>query len=180
MKQDWVWMPHAGHLCVGHMCRFRLNTYVNGYIVSTVGEYFPDQDVRRMYIKHRVNFPKLRLNEEGKVEREQELTEKDAEKLLSLKGDHFDAVYLKMFGYENIGASDWEKYETMVFKARKVEHSCCEYQAVEGGDILECERYPTPESAYAGHLQTCEKWDSEVHSSKYVQNDPSKMDERTD
>jgi len=32
-------MPHAGHFCGASLCRFRLNTYVNGYIISTVGEY---------------------------------------------------------------------------------------------------------------------------------------------
>ena len=36
-----VWMPHAGHFICGYKCQFRLNTYVNGYIVSTVGEYVP-------------------------------------------------------------------------------------------------------------------------------------------
>lgn len=33
-----IWMPHAGHFICGRDCGFRLNTYVNGYIVSTVGE----------------------------------------------------------------------------------------------------------------------------------------------
>ena len=36
-----VWMPHAGHFICGMYCSFHLNTYVNGYIVSTVGEYRP-------------------------------------------------------------------------------------------------------------------------------------------
>lgn len=36
-----VWMPHAGHFVGGMNCSFHLNTYVNGYIVSTVGEYRP-------------------------------------------------------------------------------------------------------------------------------------------
>lgn len=34
-------MGHAGHFICGHMCQFRRNTYVNGFIVSTVGEYHP-------------------------------------------------------------------------------------------------------------------------------------------
>ena len=34
-----IWMPHAGHFICGYKCQFRLNTHVNGYIVSTVGEY---------------------------------------------------------------------------------------------------------------------------------------------
>jgi len=33
-----VWMGHAGHFILGSECQYRLNTYVNGYIVSTVGE----------------------------------------------------------------------------------------------------------------------------------------------
>lgn len=34
-------MPHAGHFCAGSRCQFKLNTYINGYIISTVGEYVP-------------------------------------------------------------------------------------------------------------------------------------------
>jgi hypothetical protein len=37
-QHDWIWMPHAGHFICGHLCEFKLNTYVNGYIISTVGE----------------------------------------------------------------------------------------------------------------------------------------------
>lgn len=40
-NQSWIWMPHAGHFCGANECNFRLNTYVGGYIVSTVGEYCP-------------------------------------------------------------------------------------------------------------------------------------------
>lgn len=42
-KENWIWMPHAGHFIGGSSCRFHLNTYVGGYIVSTVGEYDPKQ-----------------------------------------------------------------------------------------------------------------------------------------
>lgn len=37
-KENWVWMPHAGHFICGDRCQFKLNTYVGKYIVSTVGE----------------------------------------------------------------------------------------------------------------------------------------------
>ena len=47
-KAQEIWMPHAGHFICGHLCRFRLNTYVNGYIISTVGEYVPDSRVREI------------------------------------------------------------------------------------------------------------------------------------
>lgn len=36
---EWIWMPHAAHLIVAASCQFRLATYVNGVIVSTMGEY---------------------------------------------------------------------------------------------------------------------------------------------
>ena len=36
-----IYMPHPGHFIGGQSCCFHLNTYVNGYIVSTVGEYAP-------------------------------------------------------------------------------------------------------------------------------------------
>lgn len=36
-----IWMGHAGHFICGNECHFRLNTYVNRFIVSTVGE-LPD------------------------------------------------------------------------------------------------------------------------------------------
>jgi hypothetical protein len=52
-KENWIYMPHAGHFIVGHLCRFRLNTYVNGFIVSTVGEYVPDSQVRKIFRKTR-------------------------------------------------------------------------------------------------------------------------------
>mgnify|MGYP001573416035 FL=1 len=48
-----TWMPHAGHLIVGQHCRFRLNTHVNGYIISTVGEYMPDSAIRKIYRQSR-------------------------------------------------------------------------------------------------------------------------------
>lgn len=38
VEKDWIWMGHQAHLCVN--CRFHLATFVNGYIVSTVGDYY--------------------------------------------------------------------------------------------------------------------------------------------
>lgn len=38
-RENWVWMPHPGHFIASYNCHFILNTYVGGYIVSTVGEY---------------------------------------------------------------------------------------------------------------------------------------------
>lgn len=60
-----IWMPHAGHFILGNQCQFRLNTYVNGYIISTVGEYVPDEPVRRIFRESR----KRRLDLRGDAER---------------------------------------------------------------------------------------------------------------
>lgn len=38
VKNEIIWMPHPGHFIASDHCQFRLSTYVNGYIVSTVGE----------------------------------------------------------------------------------------------------------------------------------------------
>jgi hypothetical protein len=38
MSAKQVWMGHAGHFICGNDCQFHLNTYVNGVIVSTLGE----------------------------------------------------------------------------------------------------------------------------------------------
>lgn len=54
-KENWLWMGHAGHFIGGSSCRFHLNTYVGGYIVSTVGEYDP-------YNKGWGNFEELGIN----------------------------------------------------------------------------------------------------------------------
>ena len=83
IKEKWIWMPHAGHLCVGHDCRFHLSTFVGKYIVSTVGEYWPDRQIREIHAK--VHNPEW------------------FEKSKHLKGDYWDAAYFKEFGYEEIG-----------------------------------------------------------------------------
>lgn len=131
-KQDWIWMPHAGHFICGHDCRFRLNTYVNGYIVSTVGEYWPDSQIRKIIAETR------RINIRG-------------------KGDDWNADYMKKIGFDEIGAD--RKYETMVFKAKKQGNdSCCPYR-IDSGIELDFEGYNESRKAYQGHLKLCEKWD---------------------
>jgi hypothetical protein len=44
--KPWVWYGLAGHLCVGHKCRFHLCTKVNGFLVSTVGDYYDPENKR--------------------------------------------------------------------------------------------------------------------------------------
>lgn len=124
-------MPHPGHLCVARDCRFHLNTYVGGYIVSTVGEYWPDSRVREINAKCR-----------GKIIRG--------------IGDEWDINYFKEFGYEEIGYN--RKYETMVFKAKKSKNKeCCPYDVADLSE-LDIEGYNTPDDAVKGHMKLCLKW----------------------
>lgn len=137
-KENWVWMPHAGHLIVGDQCQFHMSTYVGGgYLVSTVGEWWPDRLVRGIH---------------AEIYNKQWY---DANK--HLKGDTFDRAYMKEFGFEDIGASS--KYETMVFKATNKHGGCeaCPWVQVNGRD-LETARYDTAKEAYLGHLKLCNKW----------------------
>lgn len=132
-------MPHAGHLIVGNDCRFHLNTRVGKYIVSTVGEYWPDQAVRRIHAEiHDKKWYQANLH---------------------LKGDYFDAAYHKKFGFTELGMS--RTYETMVFRAVKektadAKYKCCPWKMTSGE--LDMEGYNTATDAYAGHMKLCKKW----------------------
>jgi hypothetical protein len=135
-KQNWVWMPHAGHFICGNHCRFHLNTYVGKYIVSTVGELWFDQSARRIHASvfdkkwYAINITKM--------------------------GDNFDDEYMKRFGYEELGIG--RTYETMVFKAKKQKEGlCCPYRPIRFED-LDMEGYNDAELAYKGHLKMCKKW----------------------
>lgn len=136
MKKDkWVWMPHAGHFICGKDCRFHLATYVGEYIVSTVGEYWPDRKVREIHAE--VCDGKWFLENKH------------------LKGDDFDAAFHRRFGFQEIGLD--RTYETMVFKAKKEIGSCCPFRMADGRQ-LDFAGYKEPEAAYKGHMKMCEKW----------------------
>ena len=124
-------MPHPGHFICASDCRFRLNTYVNGYIVSTVGEMFPDAPVREILAKCK----KITLRGQG---------------------DERKYDYMKKVGYEEVGFG--RKYETMVFKAVKSEEKCCPWK-IDVETELECDGYNDPESATLGHYKRCKEYD---------------------
>jgi hypothetical protein len=131
-REKWVWMPHAGHFILGSGCRFRLNTYVGGYIVSTVGEYLPDSRVREIYAQSRG------IKLEG-------------------MGDAREYDWLKKNGYEELGVG--RTYETMVFKAQRSPkgEECCPWRMVSGSNE-DFGGYSDASAAYAGHLKMCAKW----------------------
>lgn len=137
-KIELIFMPHAGHLIIGNKCCFHLNTYTNGFIISTVGEWWPERVSREIHadIYDREWFAKNR----------------------HLKGDTFDSAYFKKFGYEEIGAG--RKYETMVFKAIKQEGDeaqCCPFTVSDWSEI-DSNGYNDAVSAYKGHMALCEKY----------------------
>ena len=133
--KKWIWMGHAGHFICADKCQFHLNTYVGKYIVSTVGELWPDRAVREIHAK--VHNPKW-LSEN-----------------IHLKGDEFDHAYFKEFGYEGIGCD--RTYETMVFKAKKTKDKCCPYVMVSGSNLDE-DLYNNADDATVGHYRLCKKW----------------------
>lgn len=125
-----LWMPHPGHFICGNDCRFRLNTYVNGYIVSTVGELWPDSRVRQ-----------IKAECAGK-------------KIVGM-GDQWDANYFKEFGFDTVGYD--RKYETMVFEAvRSKENKCCPYKIT--GSELDFLGYNDPVEAVKGHMKLLKKY----------------------
>lgn len=131
----WVWMPHPAHFICAKDCKFHLATYVGKYIVSTVGEYWPDSKVREIFAD--VRGKKIKGN-----------------------GDDWDRDYIKQMGqngFTEIGAN--RLYETMVFKAVKAkEKSCCPYRIIVEGGELDFAGYNDPLEAYKGHLKLCKKW----------------------
>lgn len=134
-REKWLWMPHAGHFIMGSSCRFHLNTKVGNYIVSTVGDYWPDSQIRKIHAQ--IHDPKW-LQENSQ-----------------LMGDYWDAAYFKRFGYEEIGLS--RTHETMVFRAIKdPKNACCPFQMTSGEKDFRS--YSDGKAAREGHYQMCVKW----------------------
>lgn len=140
-KEDWIWMGHAGHLCIGNQCQFKLNTYVNGHIVSTVGEYLPDEIILRAFLERKINTPRAGFDV------------KFARRILKLKGDYFKGAYIHTYGYEELGLM--RTYETMVFKGVMSEHGCCPYVTDKENECLYMDGYSDPNTATEGHYKAC-------------------------
>ncbi len=134
-KDKWIWMPHPAHFICSYDCRFILSTYIGEYIVSTIGEYCPDSQIRRIHAKvHDIKW---------------------YDKNKDLKGDSFDAAYFEKFGFKIINYD--RKYETMVFKAEKSKEKCCPYTIIVSEEV-DMEGYNKPEDARKGHMKLCNKW----------------------
>lgn len=141
-KADWIWMPHPGHLIIGNECRFHLNTCVGDFVVSTVGEYWPDKEVRQIFANSRG------IDIVG-------------------RGDEWDYDYMQKMGYPEVGVD--RKYESMVFQCEKKEDDCCPYRPCEWRE-LDFDGYNDSTEAYQGHLRLCEKW-SNLTKETYTEKD---------
>ena len=131
-------MPHAGHFCCSNKCQFHLNTYVGGYVVSTVGE---------------MAWNKVFMKVHAEVYDKRWFTE-------NRHDIHFEQKFYDKFGqWEEIGCD--RKYETMVFKAQKSEHKCCPYRIIVE-DEVDFNGYNDAVTAYKGHLKLCNKWSEKV------------------
>jgi len=138
-RQEWEWFGHAAHLIVGRWCRFHLATKVGEYLVSTVGEFWPERPVREIHAE--VHDPAW-------------LAEN-----VELKGDTFDHAYMKRFGFETIGYE--RKYETMVFHAGErcqVPDCGCGLPIPSDWGELDFSGYNDAGAATRGHLAMCEQW----------------------
>jgi len=133
-EAEWKWFGNAGHFVCGNWCRFHLCTLVGNRLVSTVGQYYPDSQVREILAKSR------------NVE-------------LSGKGDARDADYMKKIGYEEIGYH--RMFETMVFDTTGevcTDIECaCGLPKIIPTDI-DFDAYNTAGDAAAGHMAMCKKW----------------------
>lgn len=43
-EKDWVWQGHPGHFCCSDQCAFFMATRVGNILISTIGEWFPEDD----------------------------------------------------------------------------------------------------------------------------------------
>lgn len=137
-RDQWEWFGSPGHFICADKCRFHLTTKVGKYLVSTVGELWPERGLREIHAK--IYDPQwFKAN-------------------VSLKCDYFDAAYMERFGFEDIGCD--RKYETMVFEAgeRCDSPGCnCGLPRINGSE-LDFGAYNSAGEANAGHLALCEKW----------------------
>lgn len=137
-KNTWTWLGHAAHLIVASKCQFHMATELgNGIIVSTIGEYWPERSSREIHAKI--------YDEEWHAQNNH------------LKGDIYDAAYMKRFGFEEIGAD--RRYETMVFKSSPAGDNCdaCPF-IIESGHNYDFDNYAGAGEAYKGHMAMCDKW----------------------
>jgi hypothetical protein len=131
-KETWQWFGNAGHFICAQWCRFHLCTKVGDYLVSTVGEYVPDEGAREIHAQVRG------IELEG-------------------RGDARLADYMKKVGFQEIGFR--RTYETMIFRAGApcTRPDCnCGLPEINGSKLW-MDGYTTAGDATLGHMAACER-----------------------
>lgn len=131
--KNWKWFGNAGHFICADWCQFHLCTQVGKYLVSTVGDYFPEQSTR-------------------------EILAKSKNVVLEGIGDARRADYMRKIGYDQVGCD--RKFETMVFKTSgkcKAKGCGCGLPRIIPSE-LDFLGYNDRKSANAGHMKLCKKW----------------------
>jgi hypothetical protein len=130
---DWKWYGKAAHFICGDRCQFHMATEIGDYLISTVGEYLPDESVREIHCKvHGI--------------------------ALEGRGDARLQDYMTKCGFEPIGYQ--RLYETMVFKISRHcnANGCnCGMPRFDGSE-LDFDGYNDSKSATDGHMAMCAKW----------------------
>ena len=132
------WFGNAAHFICGSHCRFHMATQVGRYLVSTVGELWPERSSREIHASI-YDAAWLAANRQR-------------------RGDDFDHAYMQRFGYEEIGCD--RKYETMVFRAGApcTAKGCdCGLPTIDG-DALDFGTYNDARAATEGHMKLVAKW----------------------
>ena len=130
---EWKWFGNAGHFICAHWCRFHLCTLIGEHLVSTVGQYVPDEGCREIHCHVRG------------IE-------------LVGRGDERLADYMRKVGFQEIGCG--RTYETMVFKTTGefcVTPQCgCGLPMIDSSE-LDSMAYNNAGDATKGHYAMCEK-----------------------
>ena len=137
-REEWEWFGIAGHLIVGSDCQFHLTTRVGSALVSTVGEYLPDEGSREIAARSKG------ITLEG-------------------RGDMRRADFMKKVGWLEIGLD--RTYETMVFplgdEVCQTKDCNCGMPVVTDWTELDMEGYNSRGDAQRGHYVMCERWAQE-------------------
>jgi len=130
--KDWKWFGNAAHFICGPWCRFHLATLIGDTLVSTVGQYWPEREVRA-----------IRAKTQGVT--------------INGQGDAWDADYMEKFGFMEIGYK--RTFETMAFKVKPgkvctAEECRCGMPEIIPNEI-EFAGYDTAGEATQGHMEIC-------------------------
>jgi len=131
--QNWRWYGNHGHFICGWWCRFHLATKVGPWLISTVGQYLPEEASRESIAGARG------ITLEG-------------------RGDARLADFMKKVGYDEIGVG--RTFETMVFRAGRPCSSdeCGCGLPTTNGHELDFRPYNRAGEATRGHMAMCRKW----------------------